>query len=107
MLDQYRETEIRTASPEMLVVKMYEGAIRFARQAIDMNEKEFIKIVLKNPTNAAILEGLPALDLPDVWLVSGCLFQTVWNFLTARPVDHGIKDYDRCRHVQIDFGQRP
>ena len=38
MLDQYRETEIRTASPEMLVVKMYEGAIRFARQAIDMNE---------------------------------------------------------------------
>ncbi len=38
MLDQYRETEIRTASPEMLVVKMYEGAIRFARQAIEMNE---------------------------------------------------------------------
>ena len=38
MLDQYRETEIRTASPEMLVVKMYEGAIRFARQAVDMNE---------------------------------------------------------------------
>jgi flagellar protein FliS len=38
LLDQYRETEIRTASPEMLVVKMYEGAIRFARQAVDMNE---------------------------------------------------------------------
>lgn len=38
MLDQYRETEIRTASPEMLVVKMYEGAIRFARQAVQMNE---------------------------------------------------------------------
>ena len=38
MLDQYRETEIRTASPEMLVVKMYEGAIRFARQAVEMNE---------------------------------------------------------------------
>ena len=38
MLDQYRETEIRTASPEMLVVKMYEGAIRFARQGVEMNE---------------------------------------------------------------------
>jgi hypothetical protein len=27
-------------------------------------------------------------------LVSGCLFQTVWNVLTGRAPDHGIRDYD-------------
>ena len=35
MGSRYREMEIRTASPEMLVVKMYEGAIRQVRLAID------------------------------------------------------------------------
>jgi len=35
---RYREMEIRTASPEMLVVKMYEGAIRFALQAREHHE---------------------------------------------------------------------
>ncbi len=33
MGSRYTEMEIRTASPEMLVVKMYEGAIRFTRRA--------------------------------------------------------------------------
>lgn len=30
---RYREMEIRTASPEMLIVKLYEGAVRFIRVA--------------------------------------------------------------------------
>ena len=34
------------------------------------------------------------LDLPD-WLVfSGAVYQPVWNHLTGRPLDHGVKDYD-------------
>jgi hypothetical protein len=32
--------------------------------------------------------------LPDAWLVSGCLVQSVWNGLTGRAVDHGIADHD-------------
>ena len=59
-----------------------------------MNDQEFIEIVLTNPVNAKILSRLPALNLSDAWLVSGCLFQTVWNELTGRPIGHGIKDYD-------------
>jgi hypothetical protein len=32
--------------------------------------------------------------LPD-WLVfSGAVYQPVWNHLTGRPPDHGLKDYD-------------
>jgi len=57
-------------------------------------EPRFIALALANPVNRAILARLPALGLADAWLVSGCLFQTVWNRLSERPVDYGIKDYD-------------
>lgn len=59
-----------------------------------MTEAEFVEAALRNPVNRVILERLPALALPDAWLVSGALFQTVWNVLTARAPDHGIRDYD-------------
>jgi hypothetical protein len=59
-----------------------------------MNEAGFIDLVLSNAINREILSHLPALGLAEAWLVSGALFQTVWNRLTDRPVDHGIKDYD-------------
>jgi len=59
-----------------------------------MTEPEFLELVQHNPVNRAILERLPELQLEDTWLVSGSLFQTVWNVLTDRPVTHGIKDYD-------------
>lgn len=34
------------------------------------------------------------LDLPDTWVVSGCLFQTVWNVLAGENPTRAIKDYD-------------
>ena len=34
------------------------------------------------------------LDLPQWRIVSGAIYQTVWNALTGRDPDHGIKDYD-------------
>jgi hypothetical protein len=34
------------------------------------------------------------MDLPQWRLVSGCIYQTVWNAVTDRHPDHGIKDYD-------------
>jgi flagellar protein FliS len=36
---RYREMEIRTASPEMLIVKLYEGAVRFIRVARESHHK--------------------------------------------------------------------
>ena len=41
-----------------------------------------------------ILVRLDEFDVPDVWLVSGCLFQTVWNVLTGEDPMRAIKDYD-------------
>ena len=54
----------------------------------------FVQDILENPNNRVILERLPSLELPDTWLVAGCLFQTVWNLQSGKPPESGIKDYD-------------
>jgi hypothetical protein len=59
-----------------------------------MNQAEFVVAALANPVNRTILSRLPALGAPDCWLVSGALFQTVWNVRTGRAPTHGILDYD-------------
>lgn len=59
-----------------------------------MNDARFIELALANDVNREILKRMSDLDLPDAWLVSGSLFQTVWNVLTGRDPEYGIKDYD-------------
>jgi hypothetical protein len=59
-----------------------------------MTRDEFLSLALRNPVNAAIADELFRLALPDAWIVSGCLVQTVWNVQTDRAVDYGIADYD-------------
>jgi hypothetical protein len=56
--------------------------------------RRFIGDALQNPFNSAILERMPELQLPDAWLVAGCLFQTVWNLHDGHAPTAGIKDYD-------------
>jgi hypothetical protein len=41
-----------------------------------------------------ILRRAELLGLPDVWIVSGCLFQTAWNVLAGENPTRAIKDYD-------------
>ncbi|WP_254425749.1 nucleotidyltransferase family protein [Polaromonas sp. A23] len=57
-------------------------------------QQRFLEDVLRNPCNRALLEGLPEMGLADAWLVGGCLFQTVWNLLSDRLPQAGIRDYD-------------
>lgn len=59
-----------------------------------MDEGLLIETVLRNRANKILLERLPALGLADAWLVAGSVFQTVWNALTGRAPDYGIRDYD-------------
>lgn len=40
------------------------------------------------------LEIARDLDLPDWLIVSGVIYNSVWNHLTGRPSGHGIKDID-------------
>ncbi|MDE2377587.1 nucleotidyltransferase family protein [Bradyrhizobium sp.] len=59
-----------------------------------MTRDDFLALALQNPVNVAIADELLQLELPDAWLVSGCLVQSAWNALTGRTIDHGIADYD-------------
>jgi hypothetical protein len=59
-----------------------------------MNTEEFLSSALRNPANETIARELFEAALPDAWIVSGCLVQTVWNVLTGRAVDYGINDHD-------------
>ena len=59
-----------------------------------MTEAEFLTAILRNSNNRAILARLPSLGLEDAWLVSGALFQTVWNIQTGHDPARGIRDYD-------------
>jgi hypothetical protein len=59
-----------------------------------MNKDALLAAALRNPVNEMIAEELLRLALPDAWIVSGCLVQTVWNVQTGRAIDYGINDYD-------------
>lgn len=51
-------------------------------------------ILHSDPDLMRILRVLRDLGLPDWRLVSGAIYQTVWNVLTNKPLGYGIKDFD-------------
>jgi hypothetical protein len=53
-------------------------------------------IVRASPRVMRVLEIARELNLPDWRIVSGAVYQTVWNALTGRDADYGIKDFDLC-----------
>ena len=60
-----------------------------------MNPQGRLEALLRaSPTVMQVLTTLRELDLPQWRLVAGAVYQTVWNDLTGRDPDHGIKDYD-------------
>lgn len=54
----------------------------------------FLDIVLNTPFIRDALMRAQDLALPGWRLVSGALYNVVWNNLTDRPVMHGVKDID-------------
>ena len=59
-----------------------------------MDDADFLAAIRRNPNNAAILDRLGDLEVDDVWLVAGCLFQTVWNLHDGADPIAKISDYD-------------
>jgi uncharacterized protein len=60
----------------------------------ELSTEHFVRDVLANRFNKAILERWDDLALPDGWLVAGCLFQSVWNLRSGARPEAQIKDYD-------------
>ncbi len=59
-------------------------------------QARLIAILHASPRLMRVLTLARALDLPDWRLVSGAVYQPVWNALTGRDPDYGVKDYDLC-----------
>jgi hypothetical protein len=59
-----------------------------------MSEARLDQIVRASPRLMRMLTIARDLDLPQWRIVSGAIYQTVWNALTGRDPDHGIRDFD-------------
>lgn len=54
-----------------------------------------LEAILRNaPSLMTVLRGARALDMPQWLIVSGAIYQRVWNHLTGRDPDYGVRDYD-------------
>lgn len=59
-------------------------------------ETRLIHMVQASPRVMQVLDLVRGANLPDWRLVAGSVYGTVWNSLTGRAPDYGIKDYDIC-----------
>lgn len=57
-------------------------------------ERRLEDIIRAAPSMMTVLELSRELDLPDWLIVSGAVYQRVWNHLTGREPDYGVRDYD-------------
>ena len=57
-------------------------------------EARLAAILVQAPGLMTVLRTARALELPDWMVFSGAVYQPVWNHLTGRPLEHGLKDYD-------------
>ncbi len=49
------------------------------------------------------LELARSLELPDWYIASGAIYQTVWNALSGKPAGHGLKDIDLIYYDGADL----
>jgi hypothetical protein len=65
-------------------------------------ETRLVDIIHGVPTTMAVLRTVRDLGLPDAMIFSGAVYQPVWNHLTGRAPDYGIRDYDVAYHDDSD-----
>ncbi|UYN98396.1 MAG: nucleotidyltransferase family protein [Devosia sp.] len=68
--------------------------LRYAGLPEDRQVEVLTGFIETQPHLMAILVGMRELGLPDGLLTSGAIYNSVWNWLTARPPLAGIKDAD-------------
>jgi len=55
---------------------------------------ELERIIRASPVLMAALKTAKTMKLDDWWIVSGAIYNQVWNDLTGRPEMYGVKDID-------------
>jgi uncharacterized protein len=65
-----------------------------ARLPLDGQLSALREILTRNDVLLDVLRRSAELDLPNWYLTAGAVFQTVWNCVTGRDPEQGIRDYD-------------
>lgn len=60
----------------------------------------------RNEMLTEVINRAAMLDLPGWYVTAGCLYQTVWNVVTGRPPNGGIKDYDIVYFDSSDLSRK-
>ncbi|TGQ65409.1 MAG: nucleotidyltransferase family protein [Mesorhizobium sp.] len=68
--------------------------LRYSGLPIEAQRAAFLDIVSADPLLAETLARVSALALPDWLVVSGALYNSIWNHLTGKPPGYGIRDVD-------------
>lgn len=68
--------------------------LRYSGLPFEEQRAAFLEIVAADPLLAKTLARVRELELPDWLVVSGALYNSIWNHLTGRPSGYGIKDVD-------------
>jgi hypothetical protein len=68
--------------------------LRFSGASSEQQIEALRSIVHSSLLLRTVLDRASGLNLTDWWVVSGALYNTVWNALTDRPLNTGIKDVD-------------
>ncbi|MEW6633846.1 MAG: nucleotidyltransferase family protein [Pseudomonadota bacterium] len=68
--------------------------LRYSGLSFEEQRTAFLAIVTGDPLLAQTLKRVHELALPDCLVVSGALYNSIWNHLTGKPPGYGIKDVD-------------
>lgn len=68
--------------------------LRFSGADPDIQRDALKAIIRAEPALMRVLTTIRALAISDAWLVSGAIYNCVWNSLTGRPSLHGVNDID-------------
>jgi len=68
--------------------------LKYANSSVQTQQFALIKIVRASPVLMHTFRAARQLDLPDWWIVSGAIYNQVWNHLTGCSEMYGVKDID-------------
>lgn len=75
---------------------------------LDINEQIniLVKIIIKSKNLSTAIERAESLNLDNYYIGAGCIAQTVWNYLSYKPLDYGIKDIDFVYFDDKNLGEK-
>ncbi|MBL4893107.1 MAG: nucleotidyltransferase family protein [Rhizobiaceae bacterium] len=68
--------------------------LRFSGKT-DIEQRDALEGIVRDaPLLMKVLQGMREIGLPEWWIASGSIYNSVWNHLTNRTPETGIKDFD-------------